>query len=49
MVIETVDLDGGRLPDELFERRELSLSVPVGHTRARGAAWGQYVVFLVFA
>lgn len=49
MVVETVDLQSGALPEELFEHRDLSLGVAVSHTRAAGAAWGQYVVFLVFA
>ena len=49
MVVETVDLESGTLPEELFEHRELALGVAVSHTRAPGAAWGQYVVFLVFA
>lgn len=47
LVLETIDLDRGELPGALFERRDLGLAVAVGHTRAPGAAWGQWVVFLV--
>jgi hypothetical protein len=46
--LEAVDLDHAQLPPELFARRDLTLGLAVGHTRAPGAAWGQYVVFLVF-
>jgi hypothetical protein len=46
--LEVVDLDYAPLPDELFARRDLTLGLAVGHTRAPGAAWGQYVVFFVF-
>jgi len=46
--LEAVDLDHSTLPDVLFARRDLTLGLAVGHTRAPGAAWGQYVVFLVF-
>ena len=48
MQLEAVDLDHAQLPDELFARRDLTLGLAVGHTRAPGAAWGQYVVFFVF-
>lgn len=48
VMLETVDLDLGDLPEVVMARRELSLGVAVGFTRAPGAAWGQYVVFLVF-
>jgi hypothetical protein len=47
LAVEAVDLDWSPLPDELFAQRDLSLGVVVAHTRAPGAAWGQYVVFLV--
>ena len=47
-VLEAVDLDHSTLPDVLFARRDLTLGLAVGHTRAPGAAWGQYVVFFVF-
>ena len=47
-MLETVDLDLGDLPEVIMARRDLALGVAVGYTRAPGAAWGQYVVFLVF-
>lgn len=46
--LEAVDLDHTPLPDEFFARRDLTLGVVVGHVRAQGAAWGQYVVYFVF-
>lgn len=48
VMLETVDLDLGDLPEVIMARRDLALGVAVGYTRAPGAAWGQYVVFLVF-
>lgn len=45
--LEALDLEHAPLPDELFRARDLALGVVVGHTRAPGAAWGQFVVFLV--
>ena len=47
LALEALDLDWSPLPEELFTQRELTLGVVVAHTRAPGAAWGQYVVFLV--
>lgn len=46
--LETVSLEHARLPDALFAGRDLGLGVAVAHTRAPGAAWGQYVVYFVF-
>lgn len=48
LVVESVDLEAMPLPEALFERRDFALGVAVGHTRAPGAAWGQWVVFLTF-
>lgn len=47
-LLETIDLDLGDLPPPVLEMREISLGVAVAHTRAPGAAWGQYAVFVVF-
>lgn len=48
-LLETIDLDLGELPQPVLEMRQISLGVAVAHTRAPGAAWGQYAVFVVFA
>lgn len=47
-LLETIDLELGELPQPVLTRRQLSLGIAVAHTRAPGAAWGQYAVFLVF-
>lgn len=47
VAVEVLDLRASPLPEALFERRQLTLGVAIGHTRAPGAAWGQYVVFLI--
>ncbi len=46
-LLETIDLELGELPEPVLTQRQISLGVAVGHTRAEGAAWGQYAVFLV--
>ncbi|HJL18778.1 MAG TPA: hypothetical protein RMH99_24160 [Sandaracinaceae bacterium LLY-WYZ-13_1] len=47
VLLETIDLDLGELPDVVLLQRNLTLGVAVGHTRPSGAAWGQYTVFLI--
>ncbi|MBW2460715.1 MAG: hypothetical protein JRH11_03650 [Deltaproteobacteria bacterium] len=45
--IEAVTLDEFPYPVQAVNAARLNASVVVTHTRAEGAAWGQYVVFLV--
>ena len=47
LAFETNDLDSAPLPAELLAPGPLHVMVGVTHHRAEGAAWGQYVVFLV--
>jgi hypothetical protein len=47
LAFETNDLDAAPLPAELMAPGPLHLMIGVTHHRAEGAAWGQYVVFLV--
>ena len=46
-VVETTDVDHFQLPDVAMQPGNLRLAVAVTHHRAEGAAWGQYVIFLV--
>jgi hypothetical protein len=47
LVLETSDLDELPLPPELLAPGPLRIALAVTHHRAEGAAWGQYVVFIV--
>jgi hypothetical protein len=47
LAFETNDLDAAPLPAELMAPGPLHLMIGVTHHRAAGAAWGQYVVFMV--
>jgi hypothetical protein len=47
LAFETNDLDAAPLPAELLAPGPMHLMIGVTHHRAEGAAWGQYVVFLV--
>jgi len=46
-VVATNDLDSLPFPAELMRGGPLSVGVEVTHYREPGAAWGQYIVFLV--
>jgi hypothetical protein len=46
-LLETTNLDELPLPSELLTASSLKFALAVTHHRAPGAAWGQYVVFLV--
>lgn len=47
LIWETHDLDAIEFPPELLARGKLSLSAGATYYRARGGAWGQYVVIFV--
>jgi hypothetical protein len=46
-VAEGNDLDSIPIPHEILGAAHSKLAIRVTHHRARGAAWGQYVVFFV--
>jgi hypothetical protein len=46
-VIETNDLEHLAIPGELLTPGPMRVAVGITHHRAPGAAWGQYVVFVV--
>ena len=46
-VIETTDVEHFALPETALRAGALRIAITVTHHRAEGAAWGQYVVFLV--
>jgi len=46
-VLETTDIEHFALPDIALRAGDIRLAVSITHHRAEGAAWGQYVVFLV--
>jgi hypothetical protein len=46
-VLETNDLTTLDVPDVFLRSSQMSLALTVTHHRAPGAAWGQYVVFLL--
>jgi hypothetical protein len=46
-VIETSDLETYAIPTELLTQGPMRVLVGITHHRARGAAWGQYVIFVI--
>jgi len=46
-LFETVDVEHLKLPEELFAAGPMQVAVEVTHHRAQGAAWGQYVVYVM--
>jgi hypothetical protein len=46
-VLETNDVGAVAVPDVLLRPGPLTLSIAITHHRAPGAAWGQYVVFML--
>ncbi|MEO8877469.1 MAG: hypothetical protein ABI461_17875 [Polyangiaceae bacterium] len=46
-VVETTDIEHVTLPAIAMRAGDLRIAVVVTHHRAEGAAWGQYVVFLI--
>jgi hypothetical protein len=48
-VTEVTDIESLSLPEEYLKRPSLGVAVAVSHRRAKGDAWGRYVVLLVLA
>ena len=48
-IAETSEIDELQFPEEYLSRPSLGVAVAVSHRRAKGDAWGRYVVMLVIA
>ncbi|WP_437286772.1 hypothetical protein [Sorangium sp. So ce406] len=48
-VVEATSIDALELPPEILRQRALHLDIGVTHHRPKGAAWAQYVIFIVYA
>ena len=48
-VMETTSLDALELPEEILKKPNLFFEIGVGHHKAPGAAWGQFVIVVLFA
>ncbi|KYF78445.1 hypothetical protein BE11_08065 [Sorangium cellulosum] len=48
-VVETTSIEALELPPEILRQRALHLDIGVTHHRPKGAAWAQYVIFIVYA
>jgi len=46
--MEALSMDTLELPDEILRAPELRLGLGVGHYKPEGAAWGQYVILVLY-